>query len=268
MQHDRTEMHGISEAQSDSPDSRKAAPTSPPESTVAALFSTVGTATLLSLFAGVCYYYTLHYREAYLGRLGLDPAMLPITMQEAIAKGFEGIVVNVSWVVAILAVGTLAYIVLAWGGAYALQKLFTNLGISLKVRTPHPALIELGRNEGFRVSFIAALVAIGATLLGGLGAVLVGGPADAAGTRAAKALLARVNSTSGICARYELKGGSTLIGWPIGSTADRQFVLGNDNAAHVIKLDDLQRLNATSVLCQTAKTVSHSRLGQTDRSNS
>ncbi len=239
MQHNRTETDGTGNAKS------------PPGSSVGALFSTIGAATFISLFAGVCYYYTLHYREAYLGKLGLDPAMLPITMQEAIAKGFEGIVLNVLWVVAVLAVGTLAYIALAWAGAYLVRRLLRKLGISIEPRTPHPALTELGRNEGFRISFVAALIAIGITFLGGLAAVLVGGPADAAGVRDAEVLRKTVKSNGSQCARYELKGGRELVGWRIGSTADRQFVFGNDNAAHIIKFDDLERLNETSVPCRT-----------------
>lgn len=115
------------------------------------------------------------------------------------------------------------------------------------------------------MSFLAALIAIGATLLGGIAAILVGGPAEAAGDRAAKALLERVKSPDGRCARYELKGGTALVGWRIGSSADRQFVLGNDIAAHIVTFDDLHRLIETDVPCQTRTIASHSRPPETER---
>lgn len=94
-----------------------------------------------------------------------------------------------------------------WPGAEATRcrRFFRKRGISWKARTPPPALIELGRDEGFRAVFFAALVAIGAALVGGLGAVPVSTPAEAAGIREADALLKRVKSTDQRCARYKLR---------------------------------------------------------------
>lgn len=247
-------------------DMTRSDPIRPPRSNGVAFLSAIGAATLISVFVGICYYYSYHYRAAYLGRLGLDPEMLPITIQDAVAQGFEGIVINVLWVVVVIAFGVLAYIALAWGALYFLQRLFQRLGISWDTRAPHPAFVELGRNEGVRMSFLAALIAIGATLLGGTAAIMVGGPAEGAGGRDAKALLERVKSPHGRCARYELKDGSALVGWRIGSTADHQFVLGNDNATHVVKFDDLHRLIETDVPCQKLRTASPSNARQTERS--
>lgn len=259
MQDHHRDTNDCNETTSDIQDMTRSEFIRPPRSNGVAFLSTIGTATLISVFVGICYYYTYNYRAAYLGRLGLDREVLPITIQDAVAQGFEGIVLNVLWILAVIAVGLLVYIAIAWGALYLLQRLFQKFGISWATRTPHPAVVELGRNEGVRVSFLAALIAIGATLLGGIAAVLVGGPADAAGGRAVKALLERVNSPDGQCARYEMKGGSALVGWRIGSTADRQLVLGNDNAAHVVKFDDLQRLIETDVPCQKRKTASPSK---------
>lgn len=231
-----------------------------------AFLSTVGTATLISLFLGLFYYYTHHYREAYLGRLGLDPEALPITTQEAIVEGFDGIVTTILWKLALVTLFIPVYLATVWIGGVLLERFAGRFGITTERRTPPPLLIALGRSAGFRASIIVSVIAIGVTILSSLAVILIGVPAQNAGD-AAKNLLNRVRSTAREYARYEMKDGSGVVGWPVGSTPDRQFVLGNDHAAHVVDFDDLQRLNETGVACRTPSAATPSRNPEPDRSN-
>lgn len=223
-----------------------------PGSSIVAFLSTVGAATFVSLLIGLFYYYTHHYREAYLGHLGLDPEALPITTQEAIVEGFDGIVTTILWKLALVTLFIPIYLGVVWVAATLIDSFATRLGVTNVKRTPPPVLVALGRSAGFRASLLGSAIALGATLFSILAVALIGLPAIHAGENAARVLLVRVQSTAQKCARYELKSGKKIVGWPIGSTPDHQFVLGNDCAAHIVKFDDLQRLAETGVPCRTS----------------
>ncbi|SFO46221.1 hypothetical protein [Sphingomonas sp. OK281] len=266
MQSDRAKTDVPSEVRTNVPVETAKSAIWRPGSAVVAFLSTVGTATLISLLLGLFYYYTHHYREAYLGRLGLDPEALPITTQEAIVEGFDGIVTTILWKLALVTLFIPVYLAIVWIGGVLLEGFATRFGITSGRRTPHPLLIALGRSAGFRASVIVSAIAIGVTIFSSLVVILIGIPAQDAGVAAANDLLSRVQSTTPECARYEMKGGSGIVGWPVGSTPDRQFVLGNDHAAHVVNFDDLQRLKETGVTCRTPSAGTPSRHPERDRS--
>lgn len=225
----------------------------PERSNVITILSTLSAATLISLFVGLCSFYTHYYREAFLGPFGLDPEALPLTAAETIAEGFQGVVENVLWIAALLAIFILLYIALVWLLAHLLKRLIGRFGITPKQREPSQALVEFGRNEGVQATFLASCVAVGAALAGVLALILVGLPAEKAGTRAHQALLDKVNSPKALCTRYVVDGGVDLVGLPIGNTGDHQFVLGNDDAVHVVKFEALTRLELDPVACRSPK---------------
>lgn len=97
-------------------------------------------------------HYTHHYREAYLGRLGLDPEALPITTHEAIVEGFDGIVTTILWKLALVTLFIPVNLAIVWIGGVLLEGFATKFGITSERRTPHPLLIALGRSVGFRAS--------------------------------------------------------------------------------------------------------------------
>lgn len=218
-------------------------------SRIVAIISTISAASLISLFVGLCYFYDYSYRTAYFGAFGLDAGVVPVSMPEAVVDGFFGIIANVMLIVAILAGALLVYVVLGWFVSRRLEKFVLRLGIPLSQPLPHPALVELGKSFGFRTSFIATLVAIGTMLVSLLALLLIGLPAESAAGKDAAALRSRFASGKAQCARFEVKGSKDLVGWRIGSSPDRQFVLGNDDAVHVLKFDDLERLHQTAVRC-------------------
>lgn len=172
-------------------------------------------------------------------------------MQDAIVNGFLGNVMHVLWIVIVLAVPSVAYVVVIWFLTRRLERVALRLGIPAEQPLPHQALVELGRSAGFRLALLVTVLALGAMLLGGLALLVIGLPATSAGEREAAALRDKLQSTKPLCARYRGKGGIDLVGWRVASTADRQFVLGTDNAVHVAKFDDLGGVLQVPVPCRT-----------------
>ncbi len=52
------------------------------------------------------------------------------------------------------------------------------------------------------------------------------------------------------CISYQLRGGKGIVGLRIGSSAERQYVIGNDDALHVIRFDDIEQVRQTPVRCR------------------
>lgn len=214
------------------------------------VISTLNVASFISIFVGLCYFYNYSYRKAYYGPFGLDAEVVPVSLPDAVVDGFFGIVANVLLVVVILAVAILVYIVLGWFATRGLERFANRLGIPSNQPIPHPALVELGKSIGFRTSYVASIIAIGTMMVSLLALAVIGVPAESAASKDVGALRARVGSSKAQCARYSVKGSTDLVGWRIGSSTDRQFILGNDNAVHVLRFDDLDRLFQTAVPCK------------------
>lgn len=213
------------------------------------IVSTLNVASFISLFVGLCYFYNYSYRKAYFGPFGLDAEVVPVSVPDAVADGFFGIVANVLLVVAILAMVILVYVVLGWFVTRRLERFLNRLGIPSNQPIPHPTLVELGKSFGFRTSYVASIVAIGTMMVSLLALAMIGVPAERAASKDVGALRARVGSSKAQCARYGVKGSADLVGWRIGSSPDRQFILGNDDAVHVLGFDDLDQLHQTAVPC-------------------
>jgi hypothetical protein len=212
--------------------------------------STLNLASFISLFVGLCYFYNYSYRKAYFGPFGLDAEVVPVSVPDAVVDGFFGIVANVLLVVAILAIVILVYVVLGWFATRYLERFARRLRIPSSQPMPHPAIVELGASFGFRTSYIASIIAIGTMMVSLLALTVIGVPAERAASKDVDALRARVGSSKARCARYDVKGSADLVGWRIGSAPDRQFILGNDDAVHVLRFDDLERLYQTTVPCK------------------
>ncbi len=225
-------------------------PRSPLGSGVVTFLSTINVATLLSLSFGLCYFYSHAYHEAYLGRFGLDSNAIPVAVQDAIVDGFLGLNQNVLWLLVIFAVVIVAYVAAIWFGSRWLEKIASGYGITDRPGAPPAMLVEFGRSGGFRASLLAAAAALAMTVTSGAALIFVGSPADAAGSRAAAQLRGQVRSNKALCVRYSLKGKAEIVGRSIGSSAERQFILGNDDAVHVVKFDDMDKLYQTPVRCR------------------
>ena len=214
------------------------------------ILSTLSVATLLSLLVGLCYFYNRAYRLAYFGPLGLDPNAIPITVQDAIVDGFLGINQHVLWLLFIFTIIVLVYVTAIWFSSRYLEKLAIKLGIRSRQPVPSAALVEFGKSSGFRTSFLTSVVALAMTIVSGTALFLVGLPADHAGRRHAEALRAEVKSSKGRCNRYVLTGKIEIVGQNIGNSAERLFVLGNDDALHIVKFDEIDELQQTQVACR------------------
>lgn len=221
-----------------------------PWSAITTVLSTLNMASLISFFVGLCYFYNHSYRAAYLGPFGLETASLPLSFPDAVADGFIGLTANVMMIVVICAGVFLVYVVLVWLAERCLNKLTIRPNFSASQPLPHPALAELGKSFGFRASLITALVTFGITVVSIFALFLVGLPAEHAAAKDVTALRGRLTSDRPRCARFRLKGNRDLVGWRIGGTAERQYILGNDDAVHILKFDELDRLQQSPVPCR------------------
>lgn len=222
---------------------------------VMTFLSTLNVATLLSLLIGVCIFYDHSYRDAYFGSFGLDPKAVPTSVQDSIVSGFLGLNQHVLWLLAILTVFITGYVATIWLGTNWLEKVAPRLGITDR-GTPPATLVALGRSGGFRASLLASAGALALTVTSGGALLLVGLPADKAGRSDAEHLRATVKSSGSLCSRYRLKDQTEIVGRSVGSSATDQYVLGTDDAVHVVKFGDLTALYQTPVPCgrpQTSK---------------
>ncbi|MBD8548281.1 hypothetical protein [Sphingomonas sp. CFBP 8760] len=217
-----------------------------------AILAMLTPAALLSLFLGLCYFYNRSQRLAYFGSFGLDPNAVPIAVQDAIVDGFLGINEDVLWFVAILAAMAAIYVSLVLFGSHYLERFVARFGFPVQRPTPSAVLVEIRKNDGFRMSILASAIAMIVTLAGVTALLVIGLPADASGRRTAKMLKDDVASIKPVCSRYRLKGSVEVVGIRIGNTAERQFVMANDDALHVLKFDDVDRLFQKPVPCRMA----------------
>lgn len=111
-------------------------------------------------------------------------------------------------------------------------------------------MVEFGKSSSFRTSFLTSVVALAMTIVSGIALLLVGLPADRAGRLDGEALRAEVKSSKARCIRYALKSKIEIVGRSIGSSAERLFVLGSDDALHVVKFDEIDKLPQTPVACR------------------
>lgn len=220
---------------------------------VMTFLSTLNVATLLSLLVGVCIFYDHSWREAYFGSFGLDPNVVPTSVQDSIVSGFLGLNQHVLWLLVILTVLIAGYVAAMWLGTNWLARIAPKLGINDR-GTPPETLVALGRSGGFRASLLASAGALALTVTSGSALLLVGLPADKAGRHDAAHLRAHVKSSQSLCVRYRLKDQAEIVGRSVGSSATDQYVLGTDDALHVVKLSDLTALFQMPVPCGRAQT--------------
>lgn len=215
---------------------------------VMTFLSTLNVATLLSLLVGICIFYDHSYRDAYFGSFGLDPNVVPTSAQDSIVSGFLGLNQHVLWLLVILTVCIAGYVATIWLGSNWLEKVAPRLGINDR-GAPPATLVALGKSGGFRASLLASAGALALTVTSGSALLLVGLPADKAGRTDAADLRATVKSSKSLCGRYRLKDHTEIVGRSVGSSATDQYVLGTDDALHIVTLGDLAALYQTSVPC-------------------
>jgi hypothetical protein len=196
---------------------------------------------LLGLLGGCLYFYNRAYNVVFLASFGLGVGVVPMSLQDAVVDGLEGVVINILYLWVPIATAFLLY------SLWVIATRFFEPDKRRLVPTDMPAPATWRAKRRARVQadvtvktsfmLLVAIIAAPAVLLFGVGLIAV--PAELAAERDVTALRAFVADDCVRCASYEL-GTKTIVGRPVASTADRLFVLGHDERVVPIPLDDLR----------------------------
>jgi hypothetical protein len=195
---------------------------------------------LLGLLGGCLYLYSRAYNAVFLSSFGLGVGVIPMSLQDAMVDGLEGVTINILYLWVPVAMAFLLYFLWKVGSRFFEPEQRTSGPLeraptSWWAKRGTKVQADTGMSRLF--TLLVSIIAAPAILLGAV--ILVALPAELSARKDVAALRALVAGGCAKCATYEI-GAQRIIGRPIASTGDRIFVLRHDGLVMPIRLDDLR----------------------------